>query len=177
MKTTAEYLDHYRAQRRGTRKLVAAIPEDCFDWAPSSSAFTVGDTVRHMMQAELFWRRLIVAAANGERYDPFNVAGDSAARLDAIRTRNLQASKSPKFGATAAECLERWAAIQADTERELAALAPTAFETIVEHPLAVMRGPVWEACLGMLEHEIHHRGQISAYLKVLGVEQPASLFD
>jgi uncharacterized damage-inducible protein DinB len=24
-------------------------------------------------------------------------------------------------------------------------------------------------------HEVHHRGQLSAYLKVLGVEQPAAL--
>ena len=27
----------------------------------------------------------------------------------------------------------------------------------------------------MVGHEVHHRGQLSAYLKMLGVEQPAIL--
>jgi uncharacterized damage-inducible protein DinB len=177
MQSMGEFLRHYRMQRQATRKLVAAIPEAYFAWTPSPTAFSCGDLVRHMMQAESFWRRLIVAGARGEGYDPFALTGTSTDRLTAFRASNLQTSKSEKFGATASECLQRWSEIQEKTERELGALPPEAFTASVAHPLATLSGPVWEACLGMIEHEIHHRGQLSAYLKMIGVEQPASLFD
>jgi uncharacterized damage-inducible protein DinB len=42
----------------------------------------------------------------------------------------------------------------------------------MEHPLLAMRVPVWDMFLVFIEHEIHHRGQLSAYLKALGVDQP-----
>ncbi len=175
MQTMAEYLEHFRAQRRATRKLVASVPEQHFAWAPTTNSFTCGDLVRHMMQAEVFWRRLIVAAGRGEQYDPFQLSGSSTERLTAARPVNLAGSKSEKFGTSFVDCLERWAEIQSKTEAELSALPAEAFHAPVDHPLATLRGPLWEACLGLLEHEIHHRGQLSAYLKVIGVEQPASL--
>lgn len=176
MQSMAEYLEHFRAQRRATRKLVGAVPEQHFAWAPSPTSFTCGDLVRHMMQAEVFWRRLIVAAGRGERYDPFQLSGSATERLTAARPVNLAGSKSEKFGSSFGECLERWADIQSKTEAELAALPADAFLAPVDHPLATLKGPLWEACLGLLEHEIHHRGQLSAYLKVIGADQPASLF-
>lgn len=177
MQTMNDFLAHFRAQRAATRKLVAAVPGEHFGWAPAPNAFTFGDVVRHMMQSEVFWRRMIVAAARGEAYDPFRVEGTSNERMAAVRHLNLQASKSDKFGTSVVECLDRWAEIQAKTEAEFAAIPASAFHAPVEHPLAAMRGLVWEACLGMLEHEIHHRGQLSAYLKMVEVEQPASLFE
>ena len=177
MQTMAQFLEHYRLHRSATRKLVAAISEAHFQWAPSDRSFSCADLVRHMMQAENFWRRLIVAAAKGERYDPFQLNGTSTDRLTAFREGNLQSSRNEKHGSSVQECLDRWAEIQAKTESELQALPPASFNAPVEHPLATLNGPVWEACLGMVEHEIHHRGQLSAYLKVIGVDQPASLFD
>jgi uncharacterized damage-inducible protein DinB len=177
MQTMAEFLEYFRRQRAATRKLVASIPDDHFAWAPNPGAFACGDLVRHMMQAEWFWRKLIVASARREHYDPLGLSGTASERLEAMRDRNLQAARSPKFGATAAECLERWADIQSVTETELSALPPEAFHARTVHPLAVVEGPLWEACLFMVGHEVHHRGQLSAYLKVLGVPQPASLFD
>jgi uncharacterized damage-inducible protein DinB len=49
-------------------------------------------------------------------------------------------------------------------------------EVELEHPLSGFRGRLWELLLMMLEHESHHRGQLSAYLKVLRIETPAALF-
>ena len=58
MHTMTAFLEHFRRQRRATRKLVASIPDAHFTWAPTRDAFSCADVVRHMMQAEVFWRRL-----------------------------------------------------------------------------------------------------------------------
>ncbi|HEX9637133.1 MAG TPA: DinB family protein, partial [Acidobacteriota bacterium] len=163
MKTIADFLTHYRRQRRWTRKLVAAIPEQHFDWAPAQSAFRCSDLVRHMMQAEIFWRRLFTAATSGEQYDPFQFTGTASERYTVFRGRNLQISQSEKLGRSPAALLEQWERIQADTERELGAITPEQLAAVeVEHPMACLRLPLWEMLLAMVEHEVHHRGQLSA---------------
>jgi uncharacterized damage-inducible protein DinB len=176
MQTMEQFLEFFRIQRRATRTLVDAVPTEHFDWAPSPSAFSCAGLVRHLMQSEVFWRRLLAAAARGEPYDPFNLTGNATERLTALREGNLRSSGSEKFGTSVRACLDLWAEIQAKTERELASWPPEAMVARVTHPLAVMEGPLWEALLFFVAHEVHHRGQLSAYLKVLGVEQPASLF-
>ena len=62
-----------------------------------------------------------------------------------------------------------------DGGRDLARIAPEQLAVEVVHPLMDLRLPLWEMLLTMVGHEIHHRGQLSAYLKMLGVEQPPFL--
>ena len=75
MRTIEEFLVYFRRQRSWTRSLVAAAPEACFDWRPAPDAFSCGELVRHLIQSEAFWRRLLLAAAAGQRYDPFGLTG------------------------------------------------------------------------------------------------------
>lgn len=176
MTTTAEFLDFYRRQRSWTFTLVSAVPEDLFGWRPSESSFSCGELVRHLMQSEKFWRKLILETAEGRSFDPFGLSGDGRQRMTAFRQPNLQsAAAATNLGTTFAECLEKWKPIQAQTEGELVRLTPEQLNLVVDHPLLAIRFPVWEALLTMVGHEVHHRGQLSAYLKVIGVEQPASL--
>ena len=176
MRTMDEFLEHYRRQRRWTRRLAASIPEEHVDWAPADGAFTCGDLVRHLMQAEIFWCRLLTRAAAGEALDPFGLDGTAEDRLRAFRAGNLQASHQSDYGATIEESLERWEEIQDRTEREFSALPDSALsDVLVKHPLTRLEAPLWQMLLMMVEHEGHHRGQLSAYLKVLGAEQPAAL--
>ncbi len=172
MDSVQSLLDHYRRQRRWTRALAAAIPEAHFDWAPTESTFTCGGLVRHLMQAEIFWRKLLTRAAAGQPYDPFRLSGTPEEKRARFREPNLTASGDPAFGASVADCLERWRPIEAQFEREFAALAPEQLAAPVHHPVADLVLPVAEMFLVMLAHEAHHRGQLSAYLKILGVEQP-----
>lgn len=79
------------------------------------------------------------------------------------------------YGTTIAACLDRWGHVQLDTERALLAIPDAALARVVEHPGTGITGALWEMGLSMVEHEIHHRGQLSAYLKMLGVDQPALL--
>ena len=98
-------------------------------------------------------------------------------RVDAFRAPNVKLSLSEKRGATIAACLESWQEIQAETEHELAAITPEQFAGArARHPLSGMIARVWEHAMVMLAHEGHHRGQLSAYLKVLGLRQPPIFF-
>lgn len=176
MRTMADFLEHFRRQRGWTRTLVEAIPSEHFDWAPTESAFSCGDLVRHLMQAEVFWCRLLTRAAAGGALDPFALEGTAEERLRAFRPGNLAASHEDKYGESVEDCLVRWATIQERTEREFAAVPDVAlYEVEVDHPLTRMEAPLWQMLLTMVEHEGHHRGQLSAYLKFLGVEQPAAV--
>lgn len=177
MVTIEQFLHHFRRQRRWTRELVAAIPEEYFDWAPAEGCFGCGDLVRHLMQAEVFWRRLLVAGVRGEAFDPFGLQGPPEERMRRFRTPNLEASRNPRYGASFAQALERWEEIQRQTEAELAGIRPEALqEAKIQHPLTGVKAPLWEFLLIMVEHEAHHRGQLSAYLKTLRVDQPPTLF-
>jgi len=177
MRTIDDFLEHYRHQREWTRRIVAAIPEDHFDWRPSDDAFSCGDLVRHLMQAEIFWCRLLVTAARGEAYDPFRLEGAAKERMEAFRGPNLASSHDQAMGGTFAECLHNWSGIQERTEREFAGLPDNALHEIaVEHPLTTLEAPLWRMLLIMVEHEGHHRGQLTAYLKAAGVEQSAAVF-
>lgn len=96
--------------------------------------------------------------------------------MQSFREPNLSSSHDPSFGASVAECLERWSEIQARTEVELSKIPDDALYAVeVEHPLTTLVAPLWQMLLVMLEHEAHHRGQLTAYLKMLGVEQPAAV--
>lgn len=177
MRTIDDFLAYYRRQRSWTRSLVAAVPEERFDWRPSGSSFSCGELVRHLIQSEEFWRKLNLEAVAGRSFDPFGLAGDGRERMTAFRGPNLEsAGRAVKRGSSFAECLEIWLPIQARTESELAAITPEQLAAVeVDHPLLAQRFPLWEALLIMVGHEVHHRGQLSAYLKTLEVEQPAIL--
>lgn len=165
----------YRRRERGwTWQLVAAVPEQHFAWAPAGDAFACGELVRHMMQSEVYWRRLLVAGARGERYDPFDGAmgEDGGANLAAFRPRNLAASRHARLGDSFAALLARWHEIDAETHAELAAIGDEDLRREVLHVIPRLRLAVGEMFLVMLSHEAHHRGQLSAYLKMLGVAQP-----
>jgi uncharacterized damage-inducible protein DinB len=156
---------------------VAAIPEKHFDWAPNESSFSCGDLVRHLEQAEIYWRKLLEKATQGVEYDPFGLDGSADDRMKAFRSPNLEASRSPRLGVNFAECLASWGDIQAETEEILGSLSAEDLESArVRHSLTGLEGSVRQFVVVMLEHEAYHRGQLSAYMKMLGLEHPTSMW-
>ncbi len=173
MSETSEILGHYRRQRSWTRALIGAFPEEHFGWAPDESAFGCGDLVRHLIQAEIFWRRLLEAAVRGESYDPFGLDGGAAERMREFRQPNLLASRSPRFGSSFNDCLAAWDEVEPETEAFLGRLTTEQLATVrVRHPLSGLEGSLRELLMVMFEHEAYHRGQLGAYAKVLGVDLP-----
>jgi uncharacterized damage-inducible protein DinB len=163
----------WRQERAWTRQLVAAFPESAFGWRPAPDAFSCGELVIHLVQSERFWRRLLVEAAAGRRYDPFGLSGDAEERYAAFREPNFLSASSPRHPTTFAACLERWAAEQAETEAAFAAFTGEQLAAaIVHHPVAGFVEPLADMIWFMASHEVHHRGQLSAYAKMLGLAQP-----
>ena len=163
----------WRQERAWTRNLVAAFPEATFDWRPAADAFSAGELVVHLIQAERFWRRLLVEAVAGRRCDPFGLEGDAAARFGAFREPNLLSTRAPDQPATFAACLPRLDAETAKTTAAFAAFTPAQLrDVVVHHPIAGLVQPLFDMIWFMASHEVHHRGQLSAYAKMLGLPQP-----
>jgi len=170
--TLERQLAIFRQERAWTRQLVAALPESAFGWRPAEDAFSCGELAVHLVQAERFWRKLLVEAAAGRAFDPFQLEGDGTTRLVAFRADNLRSARRAAEAKTFAAVLSWWDEVQAETEAALAALEEMQLAAMVDHPLARLRHPVGEMLHYMISHEVHHRGQLSAYAKMMHVEQP-----
>lgn len=175
MNEIEEILAHFGRQRRWTRAVIAAIPEERFEWRPSESSFGCGDLVRHLIQAEVFWRRMFAAAVAGLDYDPLDLDGNAEERMLEFRPRNLEAGRSPRLGSSFEECLTAWERVQAETETFLGELSSEQLATVrVRHPITGLEASLREMLMIMCEHEAYHRGQLAGYARVLGVELPAT---
>jgi uncharacterized damage-inducible protein DinB len=168
------HLARFRREREWTRALVACLPVEVFDWRPAPNAFSCGELVIHLMQAERFWRKLLVEAVAGRDYDPFRLAGATTAeRYAAFRGPNEASARRAGLPIGFVECLAQWQGVQAETEAAFAAFTAQQLTTVVvHHPVAGLVAPLDEMLGYMLGHEAHHRGQLSAYAKMLGVPQP-----
>lgn len=163
----------YRQERAWTRRLVAALPESAFGWRPAEDAFSCGELVIHLVQAEKFWRRLMTEAAAGRSYDPFGLTGPGTERLVAFREGNLRSSQRAGLPTTFAAALAWMDEVQAETEATLAGFTTEQLlGATVDHPIARLRHPIGEMVHFMISHEVHHRGQLSAYAKMMRVPQP-----
>jgi len=146
----AEYLDAYIKNwnriHKQTAKIMAAAPNDKYDWKPCDSAMSLGELMNHLHVAE---RGLIEATLTGvfpkERPEPFN---DTAALIAA-------------FDQSHAECVAKVAALTPEQLAEQVA------------PFGPDKSMTRQTLLGLTqEHEIHHRGQLYTYLRVAGCEVP-----
>lgn len=151
--TIEPFLDYFAKIRERTRRVVVLIPPDRLEWAPREGAWTFGDLVRHLAAIE----RWMFAE---------NVSG--------------RPSRYPGHGR---ELADGYDAVLAYFDRMhdeamdvFRALTPDALQARCTTPGGASM-PAWKWLRAMVEHEIHHRGQLSAYLKMLGIAQPASLFD
>ena len=142
------FLDYWEKVRGRTRRVVDLIPEDRLEWTWKPGKFTPGDLVRHLAGIER-WMYGENVRGRPSRYPGH---GEELARgLAAVRAylERLHAEAMEIFGSL--------------TEADLAAKC----ETPGGAPITVGK---WLRL--MVEHEIHHRGQIYLHLAMLGVETP-----
>lgn len=142
------FLDYYAKIRERTRRVVALIPPDRLEWAPREGAWSFGDMVRHLGAIE----RWMFAE---------NVSG--------------RPSRYPGHGRELADgydaVLAYFDRMQEEAMDVFRALTPDALAARCTTPGGASM-PAWKWLRAMVEHEIHHRGQIYLMLGMIGVATP-----
>jgi len=144
----ASFLDYWEKVRGRTRRVVDRIPEERLEWAWKPGKFTPGDLVRHLAGIE----RWMYAENARRRQSRYPGHGEELARgLPAVLAY---------FDRLHAESVEIFRQL---SDADLSARC----ETPGGSPITVGK---WLRL--MVEHEVHHRGQIYLLLAMLGVETP-----
>ena len=148
IQTIQPFLHYFGTVRERTMRVARCIPPDKLDWTYAPGKFTLADLLRHI--------------AVTERY---------------LWGENLQGNPSQykSHGKECADGLENIFALVDRLHREsveiFSRLSDADLQTKCKTPggLELTR---WKWLRLMVEHEIHHRGQIYLYLALLGVPTP-----
>lgn len=143
-----EFLAYFAKVRERTRRVVALIPPERIEWTYQEGKFTLGDLVRHLGAIE---RHMFAENAQ------------------------LRPSRYPGHGRELAEGFEAVLAYFDRMHEESIAIFATLSPEDLRQRCTTPGGvaiPVWKWLRSMIEHEIHHRGQIYLYLSMLGVVTP-----
>lgn len=146
--SVSSFLDYYEKIRGRTRRVVQAIPPDSIEWTFRPGKWTLGDLVRHIGAIER-WMYGETLSNRPSRYTGCGV--ELAEGLDAVIAyfdRMHTETVSILRGFSDADLQEKCT-------------------TPAGSPLARAK---WMRA--MVEHEIHHRGQIYTYLAMLNVPTP-----
>jgi len=146
-----EFLHNFEQVRERTMRVVRCVPPDQFEWTCRAGAFTLGDLARHIAATERF------VFAEGARGRPSQYKGcgrhladgqqNILGFMDRLHVESMQIFRDLSD--------EQWNAKGKSPDG---------------YPITA-----WKLLRAMLEHEVHHRGQIYLYLGILGVAAP-SLF-
>ena len=138
---------YFESVRERTLRFIAAIPPEQIDFARHAGKFTLGDLIRHLASTETMF---IEAALDG---------------------RWAYRGHAPQLGATKEDALAYLTAAHTAAMARLAA-APDAVLNEKRPTLDGHSVSAWRILMLLVEHEVHHRSQISQYLVDLGVEPP-----
>jgi uncharacterized damage-inducible protein DinB len=142
------FLDYLSKIHQRTMRVVRCIPSDKLEWTYREGKFTLGDQVRHIAAIE---RYMFVETVSGR---PSRYAGCGREFADGY-DQNLQFAE--RLHAESVELLS----LLTDADLQHKCTTPDGA------PIAV-----WKWLRAMVEHEIHHRGQIYLYLSLLQVPTP-----
>jgi len=143
-----EFADYFDGVRARTRRAIDAIPPEAFDWTPPGGRWSFADLVRHLGALE----RWMFAE---------NVAG--------------RPSCYPGHGSDLADgrdaVLVYFDRMHAESMAIVRALTPEGLARRCRTPAGIEL-TTWKWLRAMVEHEVHHRGQIYLMLRLLGVSSP-----
>ncbi len=148
IKEISSFLDYYGKIRKRTQKVIACIPEDRLEWRYRDGQFSFGDLIRHIAAIE----RYVYAEVVAGRPASYQGCGTELASgmhhvlkyLDRLHEESIDIFKQ---------------------------LSPEALQSKLLSPSAY---PIscWKWLRALVEHEIHHRGQIYLYLGMLDIDTP-----
>jgi uncharacterized damage-inducible protein DinB len=145
IKTIGPFLDYYEKIRQRTLKAIRSIPPERIDWTYQEGKFTFADLIRHIASIERYMY------AENVQLKPSRYPGHGKELADGYE--NVMAY----LDRTHQESMEIFARLSdADLQRKC--------KTPGEAEITV-----WKWLRAMVEHEIHHRGQLYIYLSMVSV--------
>ena len=151
-------LPEFDHEMANTRKALERVPDDKFGWKPHEKSGTLGWLAGHLANLPT-WAGLTIAQ---DSFDLAPVDGE-APRAEAPTSReellklfdkNVSEAHAAIAAASDAELFKPWALLKGG-------------QTLFSMPkIAVLRGFV-------MNHQIHHRGQLTVYLRLNDIPVPA----
>ena len=143
------YIKNFNRMHEQTTRLMALAPNDQYEWKPYDSSMTLGKLMNHMMLGQ-------------------KAIGESALTGVFPREEMQEHADTAKLIAAFDQQHEAMMA-------QFAALTPEQVDEFIQPFGPDKRRPRHELMTILQEHEIHHRGQLYVYLRMLGCTVP-SLF-
>lgn len=142
------FLSYFNGVRKRTLRVLRAAPPDKLEWRHTDGVFSMGDLARHIAEVE---RHVFAENVFGRPSRYRGCGTDLADGLDSV-----------------AGFLEK---MHAETVQLLAPMTPEDLNRNGTTPQGTP-APAGALLRAMVEHEIHHRGEMYVYLALLGVERP-----
>lgn len=142
------FLDYYEKIRGRTLRVARLIPPEKIEWTYLEGKFTLGDLLRHLAAIERYM------FAENAQLKPSRYPGHGRELADGHAEVLNYMSRLHE------ESMEIFRRLS-DEDLQRKCLTPNGT------PITV-----WKWLRAMIEHEIHHRGQLYLYLSMLGVETP-----
>jgi len=153
MKISEMLLPEYDLEVVNTRKLLERVPQDKFTWKPHEKSMTLGQLAGHVAELPTFLSVI-------------------------IRTEKLELSNTdlrPFQPASTAELVEVFNKNAVDTRPTIAEVSDSDLGNewqLTFQGASVYGGRKSLLLLNTLGHMIHHRGQLTVYLRLVGVAFP-----
>lgn len=142
------FLDYWKSVRNRTKRVVACIPPDRMDWTYARGKFTFADLIRHLATIERF---MYAETVQGKPSAYPGCGKDLADGYDQV------VAFMDRMDAEAIEIFRQL------SDENLTAKCVTPAGSAIT---------IWKWLRAMVEHEVHHRGQIYIMLSMIGVETP-----
>lgn len=142
------FLDYFERVRQRTLKVIECVPPDKIDWAYKEGKFSFADIIRHLATIERY-----MYAENVQ----------------------LRPSRYPGHGKQLADGYDNVLAFFNDLHRESLDIFQRLSDEDLKKKCMTPGGAsitVWKWLRAMVEHEIHHRGQLYLYLGMIDVPAP-----
>lgn len=143
-----DFLPYYEKIRARTLSVIKSVPPEHIEWTYKRDKFTFGDIIRHIATIERYMYGETVQF-KPSRYQGCgqNLASGYDEVLDFMHRKHEESIAI--FSRLTPEDLQK--------------------KTITPGKIAIT---IWKWLRAMIEHEVHHRGQLFIYLGMLGVTVP-----
>ena len=142
------FLDYFDSIRSRTRRVVQVIPPSELEFRPREGMFSAGDIVRHIAGTEryLFVENVLGRVSSYPGHGPDLASGYEAtlSYFDRLHTESV-------------------ALLRGLADEDLRGRCTT---------VGGFQMTTWKWLRAMIEHEVHHRGQLYVLMGLLGVDTP-----